>query len=53
MLTHITPAQFIWVTCDHEGKVPRAAGGSITLNNDVYEETPSYGIGSDFDVIKG
>lgn len=52
-LKHITPAQFMWVSYDADGKVTRAAGGSYTLKDGIYEETPEYGISSDFDVVKG
>jgi hypothetical protein len=50
---HVTPTQFMWVTYDKEGKVTRAAGGSYVIKGEVYEETPEYGISSDFDEIKG
>ena len=50
---HVTPTQFMWATYDKDGKVTRAAGGYYTLKGEVYEETPEYGIGSDFDLIKG
>jgi len=50
---HVTPAQFMWATYDEDGKVTRAAGGGYTLKGEVYEETPEYGISSDFDLIKG
>src|SRR5262249_688212 len=53
MLKHVTPTQFMWATYDKDGKVTRAAGGSYTLKGDSYEETPEYGIGADFDLIKG
>jgi hypothetical protein len=53
MLKHVTPTQFMWATYDKDGKVTRAAGGGYTLKGDTYEETPEYGIGSDFEVIKG
>lgn len=53
MLKHVTPTQFMWATYDKDGKVTRAAGGGYTLKADVYEETPEYGISSDFDLIKG
>ena len=53
MLKHVTPSQFVWLSYDKDGKVTRAAGGRYTLKGDVYEETPEYGISSDFDLIKG
>jgi hypothetical protein len=53
MLKHVTPTQFMWVTYDTEGKVSRAAGGPYTLKGQHYDETPEYGIGADFALIKG
>jgi hypothetical protein len=50
---HITPTHFMWATYDTDGKVTRAAGGRYTLEGEVYEETPTYGISEDFDIIKG
>jgi hypothetical protein len=52
-IKHVTPTQFMWATYDKDGKVTRAAGGPYTLKGDVYEEMPEYGIGSDFELIKG
>jgi len=52
-LKHVTPTQFMWATYDKDGTVTRAAGGDYTLKGEVYEETPEYGISSDFDLIKG
>jgi hypothetical protein len=53
MLKHVTPSQFMWVTYDKDGNVTRTAGGGYTLKGDDYEETPEYGIGGDFERIKG
>jgi hypothetical protein len=53
MVKHVTPTQFMWATYDKDGNVSRAAGGSYSLKGGVYEETPEYGVGSDFDLIKG
>jgi len=52
-LKHVTPSQFMWVSYDKVGQVFRTAGGSYTLKDDVYEETPEYGVGSDFAGFKG
>jgi len=52
-LKHVTPSQFIWVSYDKEGKVTRAAGGDYIMKGETYEETPLYGLSSDFDTIKG
>ena len=50
---HVTPSQFMWATYDADGQITRAAGGSYTLKADDYVETPEYGTGNDFLVIKG
>lgn len=52
-LKHVTPSQFMWASYDKDGKVTRAAGGGYTLKGDIYEETPEYGLSSDFEGIKG
>jgi hypothetical protein len=52
-LKHVTPSQFMWASYDKNGTVTRAAGGDYTLKGEVYEETPRYGLSSDFDEIKG
>ena len=52
-LKHVTTSQFMWASYDKDGKVTRAAGGSYILKGDQYEETPEYGMSSDFDVVKG
>jgi len=51
-IKHVTPAQFMWASYDKKGTVTRAAGGDYTLKGEVYEETPQYGLSSDFDLIK-
>jgi len=51
-LKHVTPAQFMWATYEENGKVTRAAGGGYTLKGETYEETPEYGVGNDFNVVK-
>lgn len=53
MVKHVTATQFMWASYEKDGKVTRAAGGYYTLKGEVYEETPEYGISSDFDLIKG
>jgi hypothetical protein len=53
MLKHVTPSQFMWVSYDKDGKVFRSAGGSYTIKDKEYEETPEYGIGDDYESIKG
>jgi hypothetical protein len=50
---HVTTSQFMWASYDKNGKVTRSAGGDSALKGELYEETPLYGIGNDFDVIKG
>jgi hypothetical protein len=43
----------MWVSYDRDGKAWRTAGGGYTVEQAVYEETPAYGTGSDFKIIKG
>ena len=52
-IKHVTSTQFMWASYDRDGKITRAAGGDYTLSGDAYEETPEYGISSDFNQIKG
>lgn len=52
-LKHITPTQFMWAMYGKDGRVTRAAGGGYTVKGEIYEETPEYGIGRDFDLIRG
>jgi hypothetical protein len=52
-LKHVTPTQFMWVSHDQDGKIWRTAGGGYTIRGTVYEETPGYGMSSDFGVIRG
>lgn len=50
---HVTASQFMWASYDKDGKITRSAGGDHTIKGDVYEETPKYGMSTDFDIIKG
>jgi hypothetical protein len=52
MLKQVTPTQFMWVSYDTDGKVFRTAGGRYTLKGDQYAETPEYGAGPDFQIIR-
>jgi hypothetical protein len=52
-LKHVTPAHFMWASYDKDGVVARTAGGTYTITGETYEETPAYGMSSDFDIIKG
>ncbi len=53
-LKHITPGHFLWVGYDPESKViSRSMGGTYVLRADQYEETVRYGVGGDFDAIRG
>jgi len=52
-LKHVTPTQFMWASYEKDGKITRAAGGGYTIKGDAYEETPEYGMGEDFNLIKG
>ena len=50
---HITPAHFILVAIEKDGKVMAAIGGPYTLKGEKYEETPEYGLSEIFTNIKG
>ena len=52
MLKHVTPAKFMWVIYDKDGKVESALGGPYTLKGDNYDETPEYGLGDTLDSLK-
>ena len=52
-IKHITQTQFMWASYGEDGEVTRAAGGTYTLKGGAYEELPRYGIGQDFETIKG
>jgi hypothetical protein len=52
-IKHVTPVQMIWLTHDKDGKITRAGGGSYTLTGDEFTDTPEYGLGTSFDVVKG
>jgi hypothetical protein len=52
-LKHVTPTSFVWLSYDPETNlVSRMAGGTYTLKGDQYIETPQYGVGADFNVIR-
>jgi hypothetical protein len=48
---HFTPTHFMWVSFDKAGKVTRTGGGPYTYDGKTLEETPAYGLGSDFNVV--
>lgn len=52
-LKHVTPVHFLWVTYGKDGTVTRGAGGTYTLKDMEYVETPEYGVGADFEAVKG
>jgi hypothetical protein len=53
ILKHVTPTQWMVVIYNQDGVVTRATGGHYTIKDDVYEETPEYGIGPALDLLKG
>ena len=53
MLKHVTPEQFMWARYDADGQVLAAAGGTYEIKGEAYAELPKYGLGADFDGIKG
>jgi hypothetical protein len=52
-IKHVTPAQFMWVHYDKDGKVTWGWGGTYTLKGEQYIETPEYGVGGVPDRYKG
>jgi len=40
----ITPTHFMWVITDNEGNIFNGAGGTYTLDNDVYTENITKGL---------
>jgi hypothetical protein len=51
-LKHVTPNGTIWLVYDKSGTVVDGAGGTYTLEGDQFAETPTYGMGDSFDVIR-
>jgi hypothetical protein len=52
-LKHLTPTHYAWATYDKDGQVSRTAGGPYTYDGEVLESTPEYGLGADFEAIRG
>jgi hypothetical protein len=53
-LKHITNTQYMWVSYDPETKlISRTAGGAWRIKDDHYVETSEYGLGNDFEGIRG
>ena len=50
-LKHFTPTHFMWVSFDKNGKVTRTGGGPYSFDGKTLQDTPAYGLGSDFDVV--
>lgn len=53
MVKHVTPEQFMWARYDEQGEVVDAAGGTYSIKDGEYAETPVYGMGDIFASIKG
>lgn len=52
-IKHVTPTQFMWASCDKDGEVAVALGGTYTLDGNKYEELPEYGTGEILKALKG
>jgi hypothetical protein len=51
---HITSTQFMWVSYNAETKlISRTSGGTWKTNGDQYVETTEYGLGNDFEQLRG
>lgn len=49
----ITAHHFIWITCDRQtNQVLEAAGGACTFDQNAYSETPQYGLGPNFELVR-
>jgi hypothetical protein len=42
---HVTSSQFMWASCDKDGKVRAGWGGPYSLKGEQYIEVPEYGVG--------
>jgi hypothetical protein len=52
-LKHVTPTHYMWVTFDKDGEVTRTQGGPYVFDGGVLKSTPEYGLGREFEPIKG
>ena len=52
-LKHVTPMHYMWVTFDKDGQVTRTQGGPYMFDGGVLKSTPEYGLGREFEPIKG
>jgi hypothetical protein len=52
-LKHVTSTHFMFIDIDKDGKVFFALGGPYTLKGGEYVETPEYGVGEVFKILKG
>ena len=52
-LKHMTPTHYMWVSFDKDGQVTRTGGGPYTFDGEALKSTPEYGLGPDFEAIKG
>lgn len=53
MLKQITPTHFLWTRIDSTtGQIRDAAGGTYSLNGETYTETPKFGMGGDFEIVR-
>jgi len=50
-IKHFTPTHFMWVSYGEDGNITRTAGGTYSYDGKTLEDTPMYGIGSDFNVV--
>lgn len=52
-MKHITSAAFVLTAYDGNGEISRVIGGKYKLEGENYLETPAYGSGRDFQIVKG
>jgi hypothetical protein len=52
-LKHMTPTHYMWLSYKDDGQIFRTGGGPYTLDGGTLKSTPEFGLGNDFDAIKG
>ena len=52
-LKHMTPTHYMWVSYNNDGEIFHTGGGPYTFDGTTLKSTPEFGLGADFDAIKG
>ena|SRR5437868_4537453 len=51
-LKYFTPTHYVWMSYTKNGKVARMAGGPYSFNGKTLEDTPQFGVGDAFDLVR-